>query len=141
LGRDFLFPEWILANLLLYSFASGFSPHTFQASWMSPVFNPPEFLVVFKLPNRWTFAKFSMVLRVWRFENLIFCNWEGQSQPHGFIWHHTPCWCRDRREQTALAQVPEGAVVQKQPSLQPFCLIVSSFGQHVSCSRTYSRIM
>ena len=37
------------------------------------------------------------------------------------------------------AQVPEETVVQKQPSLQPCCLIVSSFGQHESCNRTYGR--
>jgi hypothetical protein len=44
-GHDLLFPERILVKLLLYCFDSGFSPHTFQASWPSPVFNTPEFLV------------------------------------------------------------------------------------------------
>jgi hypothetical protein len=32
-GHGLLFPEWILANLLPYCFDSGFSPHSFQASW------------------------------------------------------------------------------------------------------------
>jgi hypothetical protein len=43
------------------------------------------------------------------------------------------------QNQTALAQVPEETVVQKQPSLLPSCLIVFSFGQHESCNRTYGR--
>jgi hypothetical protein len=44
---DLLFPERISANLLPYHFDSGFSPHTFQASWPSPVFNPPELFILF----------------------------------------------------------------------------------------------
>jgi hypothetical protein len=40
-----------------------------------------------------------------------------------------------------LAQVPEGTAVQKQPSLQPSCLIVSNFGQHESFKRAYGRTM
>jgi hypothetical protein len=44
-------------------------------------------------------------------------------------------------EQTALAQLPEGTKVQKLPSLQPYCLIVSSFGRRESCNRTYGRTM
>jgi len=82
-----------------------------------------------------------MVLRVWKFENGIFCNCGGQSQPHSFPWHSTPCWCCDRYEQTALAQVPEGTKIQKQSSLQPSRLTVSTFGQHESCNRTYGRTM
>ena len=80
-------------------------------------------------------------LRVWKFENGIFRNCEGQSQPHGFPGHSTPCWRCDRYEQTAFAQVPEGRAVQKQPSLQPSCLTVSTFGQHESSNRTYGRTM
>ena len=71
-GNDLLFPEWILMNLLPYCFDSNFSPHTFQTSWPSPVFNPPEFLITFNCPIHKIFAKFSMVSRVWKFENLIF---------------------------------------------------------------------
>ena len=82
-----------------------------------------------------------MVLGVWKLENKIFHNREGQLQPRGFTWHPTPCWRCDSWEQTALAQVPEGTVVQKQPSLQPSHLIVSSFGQHESCNRTYGKTM
>jgi hypothetical protein len=93
------------------------------------------------LPDRWIFAKFSMVLRVWKFENWIFRNREGQSQPHGFPWHPTPCWRCDRREQTALAPVPDWTVVQKQPSLQPSHLIVSSFIQHESCNVNCGKTM
>jgi len=47
--------------------------------------------------------KFSMVLRVRKFENKIFRSCEGQSQPHGFPWHPTPCWRSDILKQTALA--------------------------------------
>jgi hypothetical protein len=36
-------------------------------------------------------------------------------------------------------KVPEGTVVQKQPSLPPSRLTVSSFGQHGSYNRTYGR--
>jgi hypothetical protein len=43
--------------------------------------------------------------------------------------------------QTALAQVPEETVAKKQPPLQPSRLTVSSFGQHESRNRTYSRTM
>ena len=135
-GHDILFPERISANPLPYCFDSSFSPHTFEASWMNPVLNPPEFLIMFNCQtDRWTFTKFSILLRVWKFENGIFCNWEWQSQPRGFTWHPTICWCCDRREQIALAQVPVGRVVQKQH------LIVSSFGQQESCNITYSRTM
>jgi hypothetical protein len=45
-GHDLLFPERIWANPLPYSFVSGFSPCTFQASF----FNPPEFLIMFNCP-------------------------------------------------------------------------------------------
>jgi hypothetical protein len=82
-----------------------------------------------------------MVLRVRKFESRIFHNFEGQSQSYGFPWHPTPCWRCNRLEQTALAQVPEAIVVQKQLYLQTSCLIVSSFGQHESCNRTYGRTM
>ena len=34
-------------STLPYCFDSGFSPHIFQASWLSPVFNTPEFLTTF----------------------------------------------------------------------------------------------
>ena len=44
-GHDLLFPERISPNPLPYCFHSGLSPHTFQASWESPVFNIPEFVV------------------------------------------------------------------------------------------------
>jgi hypothetical protein len=44
-GHDLLFPEWISTNPLPYCFVSGFSPQTFRASWQSPVFNTPEFLI------------------------------------------------------------------------------------------------
>ena len=54
-------------------------------------------------------------------------------------WHRNPCWRSDRRQQTALAQLHEGTTVQKQPSVQPSRLTVSSFGQHVSCNRTDGR--
>ena len=47
----------------------------------------------------------------------------------------------DRLKQTALAQVPEGTVVQKQSSLQSSRLIVASFGEHESCNRAYGRTM
>ena len=66
-----------------------------------------------------------MVSRVWKLENEIFHNWEQQSQPHGFTWHPTPCWRCERREQTALAQVPEESIVQKITNLwnlPPHCL-------------------
>jgi hypothetical protein len=46
-GHDLLFPERISANPLQHCFDSGLSPQTFQASWLSPVFNPPEFLIMF----------------------------------------------------------------------------------------------
>jgi hypothetical protein len=45
-GHD-LFPERISAYPFPYYFDSSFSPHTFQASWPIPVFNPPEFLIMF----------------------------------------------------------------------------------------------
>ena len=83
--------------------------------------------------------KFSMVLGVWKFENWIFHSCEGQSQPYGFPWHPPPCCRCDRCKQTALVQVPKGIVVQKQPSLQPSHLNVSTFGQHESLNRTYGR--
>ena len=82
-----------------------------------------------------------MVLRAWKFENGIFRNCGGHSQPHDFPCHSTPCWCCGRCKQTAMAQVPEGTVVQKQPSLQPSCLTVSDFGQHKTFNRTYRRTM
>ena len=48
-SRDMIFfPERISANPLPYCFDSGFSPHTFQAYWTSPVFNTPDFLITFK---------------------------------------------------------------------------------------------
>ena len=46
-GHDLLFPQQISANPLPYCFDSNFSPHTFQESWTSPIFNPPEFLIMF----------------------------------------------------------------------------------------------
>ena len=49
-GHDLLFPEWTSVNSLPYRLDSGFIPHIFQASWPSPVFNPPEFLTMFKCP-------------------------------------------------------------------------------------------
>jgi hypothetical protein len=136
LGHDLLFPEQILANPLSHCFDSGLSPQIFQASWMSPIINPPEFLIMFhcliEIFNGFKSSKF---------ENRIFHNCEGQSQPHGFPWHSTPCWRCDRLARIALAQVSEETVVQKQPSLQPSHLIVSSFGQHESCNRIYGRTM
>jgi hypothetical protein len=45
----------------------------------------------------------------------------------------------NRREQTVLAQVPEETLVQKQLTLQPSRLIVSSCGLHESCNRTYGK--
>jgi hypothetical protein len=50
-GHDLLFPERISANPLPYCFDSGFSPHTFQGSLPSPVFNTPEFLIKFNCPK------------------------------------------------------------------------------------------
>jgi hypothetical protein len=47
----------------------------------------------------------------------------------------------DRREQTALRQVPEGTVVQNQPSLQPSHLICTTFGQYEGFNRTYGKTM
>ena len=47
----------------------------------------------------------------------------------------------DRRKQTPLAQIPEGTVVQNQPSLQTSHLIVSIFGQHEGFNRTYGKSM
>jgi len=116
-------------------FGSGFSPHTFQVFWTSPVFSLSRVPYNVWLPDRWTFVKFSMVLRVWKFEN-------GKVNHSHMVLLDTPIhvdavtW-----EQTALAQVPERTVVQKQPSLQPSRLIVSSFGQQESCNRTYGRTM
>jgi len=49
-GHDLLFPERISANPLPYCFDSGFNPHTFQASWPSPVCSTPEFLIIFNCP-------------------------------------------------------------------------------------------
>ena len=50
-GHDLLFQERISANPLLHCFDSGLSPQTFQTSWLSPVFNPPELLVTFNCPT------------------------------------------------------------------------------------------
>ena len=44
-GHDILFPERISANPLPNSFDIVLSPHTFEASWLSSVFNPPKFLI------------------------------------------------------------------------------------------------
>jgi len=52
-------------------------------------------------------------LRFSKFQNGIFRNWEGQSQPRGFTGHLTACWRCNKRVKTALAQVPEGSIVQK----------------------------
>jgi hypothetical protein len=46
-GHDLLFLEWISANLLPHYFDSSFSPHTSWVSWPNPVFNFPEFLILF----------------------------------------------------------------------------------------------
>jgi hypothetical protein len=78
-------------------------------------------------------------LRIQKFQNRIFHNCEGQSQLHSFPWHPTLCWRCQRWKQTALAQVPEETVVQKQLTVQPSSLTVSSFGQQKSCNRTYGR--
>jgi hypothetical protein len=40
-----------------------------------------------------------------------------------------------------MSQVPEVAVVQKQPSLQPSRLIATSFGQHEIYNRNYGWIV
>jgi hypothetical protein len=48
--HDLLFPERISANPLWHCFDSGLSPQTFQASWLSPLLNPPEFLITFNCP-------------------------------------------------------------------------------------------
>jgi len=56
-----------------------------------------------------------MVSRVQKFENLIFGICEEQSQPHGFSFKPH---CK-RCEQTALAQVPEGSIVQKYQPVNP----------------------
>ena len=137
LENDLLFPERISTNPLPYCFDSGFSPHTFQAFWPSPVFNPPEFLIMFI----WQIDEHSRNFQqFYGFGNLrmgFSALRKGNHSHMVFIWHPTPYWRCDRWEQTALAQVPEGMVVQKQPSLQPSHLIFSSFGQHESCNRTY----
>ena len=58
ISRDkILFPQQILVNLLPHCFDSGFSPRTFQASWLSP----PEFLITFnclKDVHSWNFQWF-----------------------------------------------------------------------------------
>jgi hypothetical protein len=46
-GQDLLFPERFSVNPFPYCFDSGFSPDTLQMFWLSPVLNPPEFLVMF----------------------------------------------------------------------------------------------
>ena len=59
--HDLLFPEWISANPLPHSFDSGLIPQTFQVSWLSPVFNPPEFLMMFNClidEQSWNFQWF-----------------------------------------------------------------------------------
>jgi len=43
----------------------------------------------------------------------FFRNYIGQSEPRGFTGHPTAGWRCYRRVQTALAQVPEGSIVQK----------------------------
>jgi len=68
LGHDLLFLEWISANPLPYCFDSGFSPHTFQASWPSPVFNTPEILIPFNCPIDEISRNFQLFQE---FENLI----------------------------------------------------------------------
>ena len=49
-GQGILFLEGISANPLLHCFHSGLSPHTPRASWPSPVFNTPQFLIRFNCP-------------------------------------------------------------------------------------------
>jgi len=49
-GHD-LFPERISANPLPYCFDDRFSPHTFQASWTSPIFNTTEIHITFNCPK------------------------------------------------------------------------------------------
>ena len=59
--HDLLFPEWFSANPLPYCFDSSFSPHTFQASRLSTVCNPPEFLIMFNClidEHSWNFQWF-----------------------------------------------------------------------------------
>ena len=90
LGHDLLFLERISANPLPYRFESDFSPHTFQASWPSPVFITPEFLITFNCPIDEISRNFQR-FQEWKFENLIFRICEGQSPPHGFPWNPSPC--------------------------------------------------
>ena len=128
-------------------FRRNYSSTVFIVAWALTLFRCPNWALSstlqssfphnVKLPNRKTYAKFSIFLRFRNFENIIFHNCGELSQPHVFPWHPTPCWRCDRLEQTALAQVPEETLVQKQPSLQPSRLIFSSFGQHECCNRTY----
>jgi len=65
-----LFPERISANPLPYCFGSGFSPHTFQPSWPSPVFNTPELRITFNCPideisQNFQWFQESENLRIW----------------------------------------------------------------------------
>ena len=134
-GHELLFPERISVNPLPYSFESGFSPHAFQASWPNPVLNPPNFLTSCNYPindMREIFSGFKS-LKIWEWDFLQL------GSAIKATWHRNPCWRSDRRQQTALAQLHEGTTVQKQPSVQPSRLTVSSFGQHVSCNRTDGR--
>ena len=67
-GHD-LFPERIAANPLPYCFDGGFSSHTFNVSWPSPL-NTTEFLIKFNCPideisrNFQWFQEFEN-LRIW----------------------------------------------------------------------------
>jgi len=93
------------------------------------------------LLDRWTFTKFSMVLRVWKFENKIFHNLEGQSQPHWFyLTPHSMLMVWQTRANCLGASTWRDSS-PKTPSLQPSRLIVSTFGQHESCNRTYGSTM
>ena len=103
-----------------YCFDSGCSPHTFQASWPSPVFNPPEFLIMFNCwidEHSWNFHWFYESEKLRMGFSAI-----GKGNCSHKVVPDTPLHVDAvTDEQTALAQVPEGTVVQKQPSLQPSC--------------------
>jgi hypothetical protein len=70
LGTRSSVPRADIGESIPYSFDSGFSPHTFQASWPGPVLNTPELLITFNCPideisrNFHWFQEFEN-LRIW----------------------------------------------------------------------------
>jgi len=132
LSRHDLFPERISANPLLRCSHSGLC---------SQIFRRPNCLQLSRVPQNFyltdssTYTNFSILLRVWKFENTIFYNCEEQSEPHGFPLQ--PLHVDAVTDSSKLLGTSTGSDISPNTAIHTtLCLIVCSLGQLEHCNRT-----